>query len=610
MPDLPRWDMTTFFPSADSPQCAAELQAVIAAIADLTALFDAHGIGRRPFQPIDHEQVALFEMVLSRYDVLLRRGYALCLYLGCSVAADTEDAAALGGLSTLAQHGISPDPSVRIAGLHQRFVAWIGALDVHALAARSPLARDHEYRLRQATLEAAHLMTPDAEDVSAALDACGVTAWAQLRNRCSSQISVLLEREGVRERLPISAVTQRMLGARDRSVRRQAFDAVQRAWEQHALPIAAALNGIKGGNAVQSRKRGWPSVLDQALFEQGIDRQIFDAMQEAVRESFPAIRRYWRAKARLLDLPVLASYDLRAPIDEGGEAWTYDRAYTFVTEQFAAYSPRLAALAERAACEHWIDAAPRVGKEAGAFASPITPSQTRILLNYTPSFIGLATLAHELGHAYHFAMLAPHTMLHWSLPMTMAETASIFCETLVTQAALRSADTAHRLAALNDVLASATLYTMDVTCAFEFEHRFFEGRARREVSVPEINALMLEAQRSTYDDGIDPTTYGQFAWAATPHYYLPSTPYYNFPYTFGWLFALGLYDAYQHDPEAFRVGYDDLLSSTGMAAPAALAARVGINLDAAFWRRGLDVVRGNVEEFERLVEQRAIDTMS
>jgi pepF/M3 family oligoendopeptidase len=325
-------------------------------------------------------------------------------------------------------------------------------------------------------------------------------------------------------------------------------------------------------------------------------------MMEAAHAAFPDFRRYLKAKARALGLPVLAWYDLFAPVGQATRRWEFDEAAAFIVEQFAGYSPRLSDFAARAFRERWIDAEPREGKRDGAFCMWLRRDESRILANYKPTFNGVRTLAHELGHGYHNLNLAGRTMLQRATPMVLAETASIFCETIVRDAALREADRAEQLEILEGTLQGACQVVVDITSRFLFEQAVFAQRRRRELSIQELNELMLDAQRQTYGDGLDQQALHPYMWAAKPHYYSSGRSFYNFPYMFGLLFGLGLYARYLDDPERFRAGYDELLSSTGMASAPDLAARFGIDLRTpAFWHASLDVVRADIDRFEALV---------
>ena len=399
------------------------------------------------------------------------------------------------------------------------------------------------------------------------------------------------------------SVVRNLADEADRDLRRRAYEAELGAWKQAAVPLAAALNSIKGEVNVLAKKRGWQSPLDASLFDSNIDRETLEAMMTAARESYPDFRRYLTAKAQVLGLPRLAWYDLFAPVGKSNKVWEYDQAAQFIIEQFGAYSSRLSNFAARAFREQWIDAEPRVGKVDGAYCTPLRKDESRVFANYKSSYGGVSTLAHELGHGYHNLNLAHRTILQRDTPMTLAETASIFCETIIREAALRNADRQEQLMILEASLQSSCQVVVDISSRFLFEQRVFEAREQRDLSVDELNNLMLEAQRETYGDGLDESALHAYMWAMKPHYYSTEISFYNYPYMFGLLFGLGLYARYKEDTEKFKTGYDELLSSTGLADAASLAHQFGINIRSVdFWRASLDIVRRDIDLFEELTQ--------
>jgi oligoendopeptidase F len=228
--------------------------------------------------------------------------------------------------------------------------------------------------------------------------------------------------------------------------------------------------------------------------------------------------------------------------------------------------------------------------------------QSRILVNYVPAFDGVSTLAHELGHAYHNYDLAHQPPLLRDTPSTLAETASIFCETIIRKAGFRHANQDEQLALLDASLSGQCAVVVDISSRFLFESRAFEARKKRELSVDDLNNLMLEAQRETYGDAVDETLLHPYMWAVKSHYYRSWHSFYNFPYMFGSLFGLGLYSRYLKDQERYVAGYDELLSSTGQADAADLAARFGIDIRSpAFWHASFDLIRADIDQFEAFV---------
>ena len=394
----------------------------------------------------------------------------------------------------------------------------------------------------------------------------------------------------------------------DPDLRRAAYEAELELLTQNVVAYAAAMNGIKAQVNETTERRGWATALDEALFSSHITRESLAAMQSACRERFPAFRRYLKAKAKFLGKPTLAWYDLRAPVTVGTpRSFSWAETTDFITEVFGSYSPKLAAFAQKTFAEGWHDVPPRKGKRSGAFCMSVRGVQeSRIMHNFGSGLDDVFTAAHELGHAYHNLCIfdAGRTPLQNDSPMTLAETASIFCETVVTNALLNRADEAEKLAILEQDLLSSTQLVVDIDSRFRFEQAVFEKRRERELSVDELNALMLEAQTQTYGDALDQDARHPLMWAQKGHYYSAGRSFYNFPYTFGYLFGLGLYAQYQTNPEGWHERYDELLSQTGMHDAAPLAAGFGIDIESEdFWRKSLDIAEARVAEYEALVER-------
>lgn len=594
---LPHWDMTTIYPSLESPEFTTGFTTVTQRIADLEQLFAQHSIAQQTSTTVDAATVRRFDQVTSEFNAVLDEVRTLSSYISSFVATNSRNTVAQARLSELQAH------TMRLTQLSTRWTAWIGSLDVAALIDQSALAAEHAFALEQARKQAQHLMSPAEEALATELSLSSGTAWGKLHGNLTSQLMVSVEQDGATRPLPMSVV-RNLAYDPDRAVRRQAYEAEQAAWQNAATPLAAALNSIKGEVNVLSRRRGWATPLDEALFQNNIDQQTLAAMMTAAHEGFPDFRRYLRAKGRALGVEPMAWYDLFAPVGSSTAVWDYDRATAFIVEQFGTYSPRLSQFANRVFAEQWVDAEPRAGKRDGAFCMGVRNDESRIFSNYKPAFGGMSTLAHELGHGYHNLNLAQRTPLQRATPMTMAETASIFCETIIRQAALTDADQQEQIAILEASLQGACQVVVDISSRFLFEQRVFATRQTRELSIDEFNTLMLEAQRETYGDGLDAATLHPFMWAMKPHYYSTARSFYNYPYMFGLLFGLGLYAQYQRDPEAFRSRYDDLLSATGMADAATLATRFGIDIRTPdFWRASLDIIRRDVERFEQLIDE-------
>ncbi|MGH9232802.1 MAG: M3 family metallopeptidase, partial [Acidimicrobiales bacterium] len=541
---LPRWDLTPLFPTVDHAEVAAAEGTLTHAVTDLAALYDRREIrGAGDGASAAAVDPAAFDEVLSATNHVLDRFARLEAFAYGHVSTDSGDEAAQALLSRLTT------VEARITALRTRFDAWVGTIDLDPLIAASSQAAAHAWPLHKAARRATHQMSEPEESLAAELGITGSSAWSRLYDDVSAGVTATVEHaDGRTEILPIFAV-RGLATDPDAAVRAAAFRAELTAWQDNATPIAAALNAIKGETLALGGRRGWDDPLSPVLEASAVEREAFDAMQAAVDDSLPDFRRYLVAKARLLGKDRCAFWDLFAPVGDA-PAVSWPDATATVERAFAGYGDDLASLARRALGELWVDAGPRAGKVGGAFCMHTGDGASRVLMNFDGSIDSVHTLAHELGHAYHNTALAPRTPLQRSTPMALAETASIFCETILTDRALEAAEGSERLALLEADLQGACQVVVDIRSRFVFESRLFARRASSTVPARELSELMREAQVEAYGDGLDPDELHPLMWAAKPHYY--GSTFYNWPYTFGLLFGLGLYARWLDDADGFR----------------------------------------------------------
>jgi pepF/M3 family oligoendopeptidase len=595
--ELPRWDLDARFGEVGSAAARHAEERLLADLDRLRARFDHAGIGAGPTRaPTAADRAAAAELVEAT-NAVLAQARQISAHLHARVSVDGGDDEAAGAQAAL---------QIRLADLTRlttRLDAWLARLGGEALAADEAPAVlvDHAFTLRRAAEAAAHQLSPAEEDLVADLRLSGSVAWARLHREVTAGLQVTVDGPDGPEVLPMSAVRGRATHP-DAGVRQAAYHAELEAWGRVAVPLAAALNGAKGEAVVLNRRRGWTDDLAPALAANHVDRQTLDALTAAVVAALPTFRRHLQDKAAVLGHPTgrgLPWWDLGAPVGGGhGASVPWTTAVERVTEAFGRFSPALRRLAERADGEGWIDAEPRAGKVGGAFCLPIEGDESRVLVNYDGSLDAVQTLAHELGHAYHNQVLGPRTPLQRRTPMALAETASIFCETIVVEAGLEHADDDARLALLNADLQGSVLVVVDVHSRFRFETELLRRRRTRTLAAAELGAMMAEAQEAAYGDGLHPDHRHPWMWAVKGHYF---TPFYNWPYTFGLLFGLGLYARFRDDPDRFRAGYDDLLAATGMADAATLAARFDIDVrNEAFWAMSLALIADRIDAFAAL----------
>jgi pepF/M3 family oligoendopeptidase len=594
MAHLPNWQLETIFPSLDSPDYQKAKQSIERQLKDLESFFDKNGIQSGQTQTVNLKVTTLLNQIIDKFNTVYSDFRDLRTYLYLITSTEAFNHKARAELSSGQPLG------VRLAILSTRFTAWLSRFEARKLIV-SKKALAHRQALETSLIWAKHLMGPEAEEVANSLAPSSVRAWSKLHDDLISQATI--KHNG--KDLTLTQV-KNLQADPNSKVRQAAFESEIKLLEKNEISFAAALNSIKGQVNELCKRRGWNSALDQALQQNSISRQSLEAMQQACREAFPMFRRYLKAKAKFLGKRKLDWYDLDAPISTGKiKRYSWEASKAFILEYFGHYSETLAAFAQHSFEQNWHHVPPRKGKTNGAYCAEIPGrKESRIMHNFSGSLNDLFTLAHELGHAYHNECMyqGKRTLLQMSTPMTLAETASTFCETIVVNAILDKAKPQEKLAILDQDLQGATGLVVDIFSRFIFESAVFEKRLERELSIDELKTLMLDAQDQTYGDALSKRH--ELMWAHKGHYYIPETDFYNFPYTFGYLFALGLYAEYQRQPIGFHKRYDTLLSSSGLADAKILAQEFGIDIESVdFWRSSLRVLDARVSEFEKLTRE-------
>jgi oligoendopeptidase F len=591
---LPRWDVTDLHESLAARSFTAAQEQVGADVDRLVALFDELDIRAtdRAIEPDDADRadraIREFNRVSSDLDLLDAYVYSI-------VSTNSRDERAQSTTSEIDTTGATLRP------LLARLADWVASVGADALAELSTEAHDHLGPLQRFAERSAHQMSEPEEHLYSALSTTGSSAWSRLQSDVTSQLSADVDFPDGPETLPMPAVRGLATDV-DPAVRQAGFEAEMRAWPTIEVSVAAAMNAIKGEANTINQRRNWSSPLDASCFANSISRATFDAMHAAVTSALPDFHRWMQVKAQLHGGAAgsgLAWSDLVAPLPFTAGKVSWNEGLDIVRSAFSQYSPTLGNLVDRALDERWIDAEPRDGKQGGAFCMSMGGDRSAVMLNWSGSAGSTQTTAHELGHAYHNTALADRTALQRRLPMALAETASIFCETLVVEAGLSRLHGDERLALLDIDLQGTNQVVVDIRSRFLFETEVFARRQRRTLSAGEFCEMMNEAQAAAFGDGIDQSTAHPYMWLLKPHYY--ASHFYNWPYTYGLLFGLGLFARYQEDPERFRSGYDTLLSRVGMDSAEQLGTSFDLDVtDEAFWTSSLDVVRGRMAEYERL----------
>lgn len=480
------------------------------------------------------------------------------------------------------------------------FQKWLGNIqNLDEIIASSKFLKEHRFYLKELVLKNRYLLSENEEVIMAKLSNTGSGAWSKLQEYLTSTLLVDILINGEEKHLPLPVV-RNMAYEKDAALRKTAYEAELKAYEKIQDSSAACLNGIKGEAITICNIRGYASPLEQILINSRMDEETLNAMISAMKESLPTFRKYFRKKAELLGhKDSLPFYDLFAPVGEVDMEYTYEEAKNFVVLNFATFSDKLSQFAKNAFDSNWVDAEPREGKRGGAFCAGIhSMQQSRILSNFTGSFSDVSTLAHELGHGYHNSCLYTETNFNINVPMPLAETASIFCETIISHAALKTATPQQAFTILENDIQSSSQVIVDILSRYIFESEVFEKRKSGSMSASELNDIMLSAQKQTYGDGLDEKYLHPCMWVCKPHYYYADANFYNFPYAFGQLFGKGLFAEFLKRGDEFVKEYDMLLSVTGKNSISEVAAMMNIDVHSIdFWRSSLKLIESDIEKF-------------
>ena len=576
-----RWDLSPIYPSVDSKEFNSDLEK----LKGLLAAFKAELESAKPCLS------KLVEMENEIEDI----SETLGSFAYCNVSVNTTDKAAVNALNKVEE--LSMDMAV-CGTMFNTFVAENKA-EVDAFCKENP---DYRFIMNEIAEDAKHQMPKEMEELAADLMRSGSDAFERLQETISS--SACSELNGEKK----TVIELRALATNaDREIRRKAYEAELKVWKEHEIAFCYALNAIKGTSISLEKRRNWKSPIDRSIAGARISRKTLDALIGTLEKNLPMFRSYLKTKAKLLGVNKCAFYDLFAPVGKAGMTYTYEQAREFVSKQYGAFNPEMGKFALNAFDNNWIDPFPRAGKTGGAYDIYMPKiKESRVFANFDGTYDGVSTFAHELGHAWHDHVVSVKPALLRSYPMTLAETASIFSEFIVFKGAVENATDEQKIAIIEQFVQSACQVCVDILCRFYFEREVFEKRRDGELMPDEMCEIMIDCQKKTYGDGLDENLLHPYMWAVKGHYYSTGFSFYNYPYAFGQLFGLGLYNrsTKEKSDRPFYEKYNALLSLTGQLSAEDVAKSAGIDItDSAFWQEGMDIIASYVKQLEELASK-------
>ncbi len=594
----PRWDLDALFPGGSS---STEYRKFLDDIRkNLTSL--SEGLAALPQQLSAESRQQYRDLILLLQKTWLNLASASS-FAHCLVSQNTRDTK---GFQLI-------DEADAMIGDLMQFKSRLEALFAEQpddqwkeLLADSEL-KQIEFRLNEMRENAARKMSAELEALAQELATNGYHAWSRLYDKLSGEIEVAWEENGETKLLSIGQINSR-LQSEDRDIRQKAFEKYEEAWSKHATLCATTLNYQAGFRLSLYKRRGWPSALYEPLKMNRLQQESLDAMWAATRTVMPQLKRFVDAKMKLLGIDKMVWHDQFAPLGHGGIKLTYDDASDFIVKHLGSFSQEMADFSKMAIEKRWIEAEDRPGKADGGFCSGISAKgESRIFMTYTDDFNSMATLAHELGHAYHHHVLREKPYLITEYPMGLAETASIFNELRVTDAALKDVENdQQKLMLLDQTLQQPLILFCNIYARYLFDKWFYEERARGTVAKERLCELMVAAQKEAFGDILDSENgYHPHFWASKLHFFFTEVPFYNFPYTFGYLFAGGVYDVALREGTAFAPKYRALLEDTGRMTTEEVAKKhLAVDLTKPdFWNAAVKRSVGHLDEFVELAEK-------
>lgn len=630
--NIPDWDLGSIYPDINSEKYKSDLAKLTEGIKTLKALND------QTENPDQKNHLNIQNWIADFFkadDILGPLANTLAAYSYSIYSVDTTSKSLLDNLNQV--ESLTDQYEIQLNRFSHTVAKNRGILSEFYV--NFPQYRKYEFSINEMLEDDIHTLSPELERIIAKLQQTGGRAWDRLHEQLISNLKDP-ETGKLFNELRNDAYSP------DARLRKESWQKEIALLKQNEIAFAASLNNLKGETLSLLEERSWNCAIDRALSSSRMKKETLDALIAAIEESLPQWRKYLKAKAEYLKNhnatastncdkeKGLAFYDLFAPLDgnttsdgntntagqtETGcntntsdstnnraaseesllsKNWTFEEARDYIIKEFTSFSPVMGDFAKNAFDKNWIDARVHPGKVGGAYCQDFyVQKESRVLSNFTGAFSDIITLAHELGHAFHFFCIKDKDYRNANYPMTLAETASTFAETIVKQDILKTASKEDRIKILELDLQDTCQVLVDILCRFYFERSVFEERQNGELTSEDFCRLMADAQERSYGDGLSAQRH-EYMWAVKSHYYSVDLDFYNFPYAFGQLFAAGLYSRYKKEGKAFVDIYCNLLSDTGSMSCEDLCFKAGFDITKKdFWKSGIDFYINEIEQF-------------
>jgi len=596
-----QWDNSAFFSDSDDPKIATTVEWLREEITSLTSLCDQFAkLIDNPPAAIDlPKTIEQLEIVYSSQVAIGNVLGNSSMFIHCCLSVNARDTAATTWLPTLQQLG------AQLKNATHPMFGYLARADeqvIHLMNENAVLG-DLSFQIQQLREMSDQLLPVAQEQLLTRMGVTGLHGWGNLYKNLSGTLQCTVGNQ----QLGLAAAANQ-LSSPDRSTREQAWRGINNAWTENEQAATAILNNINGWRIEESGQRSHTRelhYLDNSCHSSRISRSTLDAMMEATHKSRHIPQSALKAMAKLHNVEQLGPWDIMAPAPiESNGSIGFNDAIDLIAQSFSQFSKPMGEFAIEMAERGWIDSEQTDNRSTGAYCGSFAePRQPRIFITYNGTMTNVITLAHELGHAWHNRVLDDIPEAKIRYPMTLAETASIFAETLVRESLLNDArDDNQRLEIMWSQAETAAALMLNIPARFEFEQRLVETRQANFATADSMKAMMRESWRLWYEDSL--SEYDEMFWASKLHFSISGFGFYNYPYLFGYLFSLGIYaqkDKLQAG-ENFEDKYLSILRDTGsMTAEALVEKHLKQDISTPqFWLDSIDIVDRSLKQFEQL----------
>ncbi len=594
-----RWDNTAFFSDSEDPQIAITVDALRGNISSLANQCEQFAtLIDKP--PAVTEFPSIVEQLAKAYQQQVSIGRKLgntSMFIHCCLSVNARDAAASTWLPTLQQLGAQLENAT-----HPMF-GYLARADNSLIELMSDHSTLNElsFQIQQLRSMSDQLLPVEQEQLLTRMAVTGLHGWGNLYKNLSGTLQCTVGNE----QLGLAAAANQLSNP-DQNIREQAWRGINKAWTDNEQAAAAILNNINGWRIEESGQRSHTRklhYLDNSCHSSRISRRTLDAMMKATHDSRHIPQRALAAMARLHGVDELGPWDLMAPAPiESSGSIEFGDAIDKIAQSFAQFSKPMGDFALEMAERGWIDCEPTENRSTGAYCGSFAePRQSRIFITYDGTLTNVITLAHELGHAWHNRVMEDIPEAKTRYPMTLAETASIFAETLVRESLLNDAKDDHqRLEIMWSEAETAAALLLNIPARFAFEQKLVETRQSNFVTADAMKEMMRDSWQLWYEDAL--SEYDDMFWASKLHFSISGFGFYNYPYLFGYLFSLGIYSQKEKAGDSFEQQYLNILRDTGsMTAEALVQKHLGQDIASPqFWLDSISIVERSLQQFETL----------